>query len=191
MTNKETLIVFARPLVLGQVKKRLAKEVGEQKALSVYGKLMDLTMSATEEAHADTIVYFSSPPIYSHDYVNNIQRDGDLGFRMSFAIGNEINHSNGRVCLIGSDCPKISGNIIDEAMEVLTSIDLVVGPAVDGGYYLIGMNKQYSELFESISWGENTVLQATLEVAKKLNLSVHLLPELEDVDSEANLPDGW
>ena len=191
MTDKRTLIVFARPLHEGQVKKRLAKAIGEQKALLVYGKLMDLTMSAAVEADAETILYFSDPPRYNHDYVNNIQRDGNLGFRMSFAIGNEINHSNGRVCLIGSDCPEISGKIIDEAMNALSIVDLVIGPATDGGYYLIGMKKLHTGLFDLINWGEDTVLMETLAVAKKLKLTVQLISELKDLDDENDLPSGW
>jgi len=189
--GKSTLIVFARPLHEGRVKKRLAKAIGEQKALSVYGKLMDLTMSAAAKADIETIVYFSEPPHYNHNYINNIQRDGDLGYRMAFAIGNEINHSGGLVCLIGSDCPEISEKIIDEAMHVMTAVDLVIGPATDGGYYLIGMKKLHAALFEDVNWGEDTVLQETLDVAKKLNLTVQLLTELKDLDNVDDLPDGW
>ena len=191
MSINKTLIVFARPLELGNVKKRLARTIGKEKALAIYSRLMDLTIAAGKNADVDTIVYFSDPPKYTHNYINNIQRDGNLGKRMLFAIANEINNSGGFVCLIGSDCPDISSIIINDAMQALETNDVVLGPASDGGYYLIGLKNQYPALFENINWGSNSVLAETKTVIKRLGLSVHLLPELSDIDQVEDLPPGW
>ena len=191
MSVKSTLVVFARPLKEGTVKLRLAKQIGDQKALSIYSKLMDLTMSAAKTSGVDTIVYFSDVPKYEHGYVNNIQRGANLGNRMANALSNEINHSRGKVCLIGSDCPDISAEIINQAMEELDDVDVVIGPAKDGGYYLIGMKAPYPSLFEGIYWGENTVLEETLFICNELGLTSKLLPTLKDIDRVEDIPEGW
>jgi rSAM/selenodomain-associated transferase 1 len=191
MSDNKTIIVFARPLKLGAVKKRLAGALGDEKALQIYSRLMEITMKATRSSGVDTIVYFSAAPEYQHDYINNIQRGADLGEKMANALSNEINHSRGLVCLVGSDCPDISSAIINKAMDALTHYDVVLGPAADGGYYLIGMKTLYQPLFVNISWGEDTVLARTLSICEELGLTTNLLPTLKDVDLVEDLPDGW
>jgi len=84
--------------------------------------------------------------------------------------------------LIGADCPELRPEQIDEAEQLLTSHDLVLGPSVDGGYYLIGLKKVYPELFSEIKWGSSAVTSETVARADALKLKIGLLPELRDLD---------
>lgn len=111
------------------------------------------------------------------------QSEGDLGQRMFGAMENAFGEGSQSVIIIGSDCPDISVEILEKAFSHLQQHDLVIGPALDGGYYLIGMKRPVSYVFpEDMPWGTALVLRKTLQIAKKQNLSVFLLPELADVD---------
>jgi rSAM/selenodomain-associated transferase 1 len=89
-----------------------------------------------------------------------------------------------KVVLIGTDCPTLQSNHLNEAFEALTHSDLVVGPATDGGYYLIGMNRRADYLFEGITWSTSQVLSETLNVASQQGLTTTLLHELDDIDTQ-------
>ncbi len=111
------------------------------------------------------------------------QPEGNLGLRMYKALEDAFMEGSELAVIIGSDCPDISMELLENAFNHLQQHDLVIGTAVDGGYYLIGMKRPISEVFlESIPWGTSSVLKKTLQITKKLNLSVHLLPRLADVD---------
>ena len=115
------------------------------------------------------------------DIACSLQCEGDLGARMSNAFSNDLKKSS-KVVLIGSDCPLMKTSIIEAAFEALDQNDLVLGPAEDGGYYLIGM-KQEHELFLAMPWSSETVLEETLSRAQKLHLKVSQLEMLRDLDT--------
>jgi rSAM/selenodomain-associated transferase 1 len=119
------------------------------------------------------------------------QRGKDLGERMANALGNGLQEQKDTI-LMGSDCPEINEPILEEALTRLHDNDLVVGPAHDGGYYLIGVTKSLNpvacqELFKEMHWGSSTVFSDTLKRARNLNISVHILPTLHDIDTPEDL----
>jgi rSAM/selenodomain-associated transferase 1 len=116
------------------------------------------------------------------------QGSGDLGQRMYSAIRRAFAVGMARVVIIGTDCPDVNPFILTEAFDALKRQDLVLGPAEDGGYYLIGLNCLIPQLFNQIQWGTDRVLAKTKNIAKKLGLSVHYLPILADVDRPEDLP---
>ena len=92
------------------------------------------------------------------------------------------------VVMIGIDCPNLSAEVLAQAFEKINNCDLLLGPAVDGGYYLIGLKRAIGELFINIDWGTSKVLQQTVDIAQQLNLSVGYLATLADVDRPEDLP---
>ncbi len=185
--SKERLIIFLRNPELGEVKTRLAQTAGDEKALEVYQKLMSHTMEVVNDWSGRKVLYFTKAVLpsdkTSYKYSKKTQTAGDLGQKMKGAIETELK-SYDKVCVIGSDCPELSKGILEEAFQALDIMDVVVGPAKDGGYYLIGMKKVVPELFEDIEWGTSNVMNATLNQITRLGLSFHLLEELSDVDTE-------
>ncbi len=190
---KEVLIVFVKNPEKGKVKTRLAKDVGEKKALDVYFDLLRYTKSLI---YSELNVYVFHNPVLLHCFFwnnthNELQVEGDLGLKMSTAINSVLKDKNNRVCLIGSDCFEISQKHIKQAFKSLKNNDLVLGPARDGGYYLIGMNKMQSELFQNMPWSQTSLIKATLEKANNLNLKYELLEKLNDVDYVTDLPKDY
>lgn len=122
------------------------------------------------------------------DFVYKPQAEGDLGVRMARSLASALQGTE-RSVIIGTDCPGLNASILAAAFEQLQlSYDLVLGPAVDGGYYLLGLRYFIPELFIGINWGTSEVLQQTMAIAQQLNLSVNYLPELADVDRPEDLP---
>lgn len=188
MTNK--LIIFIKNPVLGNVKSRLAKDIGEKKALDVYRDLLAKTRKESEKLlNVKRLLYYS-------DFVNtkdewsdylfdkHLQRKGDLGNKMKSAFSE---NPGGKTIIIGSDCYDLQAEQIKRAFGQLDSKDLVIGPANDGGYYLLGMKSFYPQLFDAIDWSTEKVLTQTLDKIKSLNLSVGFLEELVDLDTLSDL----
>ena len=189
--NDSKLIIFARPPVLGTVKQRLASQVGPEKALQVYTRLLNHTLQVAEDCGVSFTLYSTNP---YHNFTPNykIQSGKNLGERMFNAIKSELDtETSTQVCLIGSDTVEINAEILKISFSNLLQNDLVIGPAKDGGYYLIGMKKAYPELFVNIDWSTPKVLEQTLTKANHLGLKSHLLQELSDVDTDEDLPIGW
>jgi rSAM/selenodomain-associated transferase 1 len=111
---------------------------------------------------------------------------GDLGARMAAALGARLAAGAERVIVIGTDCPEADEFVIEQAFSALDETDIVLGPAADGGYYLIGMRRLHDELFVGIPWSSDETLQRSLDHAVSSGLRVHLLPELADVDTAAD-----
>ncbi|MCA1990227.1 MAG: TIGR04282 family arsenosugar biosynthesis glycosyltransferase, partial [Desulfarculus sp.] len=116
------------------------------------------------------------------------QDSGDLGRRMDLALTRALAEGEERAVLIGSDCPGLTAEILEQAFAVLADHDLVLGPAQDGGYYLVGLRRPAPEIFRGIAWGSDRVLRQTLNRAGELGLRVALLPELADLDRPEDLP---
>lgn len=116
------------------------------------------------------------------------QCQGDLGARLTVALQRGFDGGLQRIIVIGSDCPDIDEVQIARALALLKTHDVVLGPAVDGGYYLIGLNRLYAPLFENIPWSTARVLERTRAIAHQSNLSVALLNPLSDIDRPEDLP---
>lgn len=184
---KNLLIVFVKPPIKGAVKTRLAKSIGKSAALAVYKKLLLHTKQNVLKCAADKCIAYDGK-IYSGDlWENNIfqkitQQGYNLGEKMYNAIKDRFGLAYERICLIGSDIYELNPDILNQAFKLLEDYDLVLGPASDGGYYLIGMNKPYELLFNNITWSTSDVLPKTIELAQKAGLTYALLPVLNDID---------
>ena len=191
MSGSRLLIVFVKNKVEGKVKTRLAETVGVEKALEIYQKLLDYTFSVAKPVESDKEIRYSrfipnESAVDADGYYKKLQEGSDLGERMSRTFRDAFEGNYKKAVLIGSDCAELSTDILEEAYHKLEEHDLVIGPARDGGYYLIGMKQYYPAIFENISWSTDKVLDQTLFAADKLNLNTALLPELNDVDYEAD-----
>jgi rSAM/selenodomain-associated transferase 1 len=184
--SKNHLCIFVKNPELGKVKTRLAKSINDKKALEVYKYLLQLTKKVVDQLNCDVTIWYANQPAKNDiwdDYRKSAQIEGDLGMRMHHAILESKKRSFENTCIIGSDCPGLTSEIINSAFDNLSASDVVIGPATDGGYYLIGMKKSHKTLFESINWSTSSVLSSTIEIANMLGLSYYLLPELSDIDT--------
>jgi rSAM/selenodomain-associated transferase 1 len=182
--SDSALIIFTKKPELGKVKTRLAKSVGDEAALSIYKKLLVFTKSKVDTLAADKIVYYSNS-IADNDlwsgYQKAVQGNGDLGQKMQKAFETELRKYK-KVCIIGTDCGDLTHSVLEKAFKLLDQHDFVLGPANDGGYYLLGMKEVYNELFNDIPWSTDQVLKLTQSKIKAIDATVHLLPQLVDVD---------
>jgi len=190
----EHLLIFARQPVLGQVKTRLAAAIGEAAALAVYRELLTITAAAVEAAGIPATVWLADVPGSATgelpEWPNTswqLQPAGDLGHRMASAFAAAFAGGASAVAIIGTDCPGLRATHLEQAFALLKDHDVVLGPATDGGYYLLAMNELQAPLFANKEWSTATVRAATLADAAQLGLSVALLPELADVDTVADL----
>jgi rSAM/selenodomain-associated transferase 2/rSAM/selenodomain-associated transferase 1 len=188
------LIVFTRFPFPGQTKTRLIPALGTEAAAGLQSKMTRLIVSRARRVASELEVHFTGadqdrmagwlgPGIIYRPQVN-----GDLGQRMAAAFETGMKHREGPILLIGTDAPELNEANLEKAFTALTNNDLVLGPARDGGYYLIGLNRPQPRLFEDINWGAEDVLARTISRADALGLSVALLKELVDLDRPDDLP---
>jgi len=190
---KSLLIIFYRNPEIGKVKTRLAATVGDERALQIFRKLSFHTKDVTEKLQADKIVFYSDAidlmDIWSNAaYLKTLQHGDDLGERMKNAFQNAFENGYASVCVIGTDCYELTSEIIDRAFEGLRSADTVIGPARDGGYYLLGMNRLHPEVFDGKAWSTETVFRETIRDFDDAGLTYVILPVLRDVDKAEDLP---
>ena len=185
------LVIFVKNPEHGKIKTRLAASIGDDKALNVYRQLLLHTKAVTENLPFDKIVFYSErivePDMWDENYYKQIQEGNNLGERMKNAFNFAFNNVHSKVVIIGTDCPGLNEQIITKAFKALDDTDVVIGPAFDGGYYLLGLNKLHSFLFEDIQWSTAQVLPATIEKCRHHQLSVSLLQQLHDIDEEKDL----
>jgi uncharacterized protein len=192
------LIIFTRYPTPGKVKTRLIPAIGAEGAALLHrrmtGQVIDRSrtlqsdLPVTIAVHFDGDNYQQMSDWLGMDLIYQPQGEGDVGVRMarSFATACQQNCS---AVLIGTDCPELTTEILAQAFELLQSgRDLVLGGAVDGGYYLIGMRDYHPELFVDIDWSTDRVLQQTIAIANHLNLAIGYLPTLTDIDRPEDLP---
>ena len=188
---KGRLLIFARAPRLGAVKTRLASEIGKEQALAAYVQLLqtlcdnlqslsNTTLLVTPDDGASELRLLIPP-----EWEIAAQGSGDLGARLERAFTNAFEGSD-RVLVIGSDCPYVRREDVEAGFEALGKHDLVLGPADDGGYWLVGLNQPRPRLFEGINWSTSTVLAETLKRAAQLGLKTNLLRQLCDVDTAAD-----
>ncbi len=192
MNTKDLVLIFTRNPELGKCKTRLATTIGDQAALDVYKILLTHTVSVTENLSCAKEVYYSAK-IKQDDvwnpkrYTKKLQSGTDLGERIknAFAEGFMLGYEN--IIIIGSDLYDLNQQDIELAFKHLKTHDCVIGPAEDGGYYLLGIKTLYPKLFENKSWGTATVLQDTLHDLKQQK--VKLLEQRNDIDQYEDIKD--
>jgi rSAM/selenodomain-associated transferase 1 len=186
------VIVFLRAPELGKVKTRLAATVGPAVALTIYERLLALTFAALRQVPEVTLRVTPDTAIPAVTRWRqpgwNLapQGEGDLGTRLARAVADSGVSAARPVVVIGCDCPQLAVTDLVEAAWELEEKDVVLGPATDGGYWLIGLRRPAPELFRGISWGTDRVLTESLAAAATAGFSVGRLRELRDVDTEAD-----
>jgi len=167
LNPKNLLLIFTRNPELGKVKTRLAKDLGDQTAFDIYKFLLDHTHAITKTLAVTKEVYYSEK-IRDNDiwdkalYNKKLQKGKDLGERMKNAFASGFKNGYSNIIIIGSDMYDMSSEDLMLAFQKLEETDYVIGPAEDGGYYLLGMRKLNSVIFEDKEWGTQTVLKDTL-----------------------------
>ncbi|MFN7792373.1 MAG: TIGR04282 family arsenosugar biosynthesis glycosyltransferase, partial [Cyclobacteriaceae bacterium] len=164
-----------------------------EKALAIYLKLSSHTRAITENLAIDKVVYYSNfvdtEDVWPNTtFQKKLQNGNDLGEKMNNAFVEGFQSGYERVCIIGTDCFELSRDIIKQAFDQLHTNDAVIGPAKDGGYYLLGMKKPIPVLFKNKAWSSDTVATDTIQNFKDLSLSYAQLAVLTDVDEEKDLP---
>jgi len=185
------LLIFIKNPVLGRVKTRLARTVGDAEALRIYHILLEKTRLAALGASTQRWLFYSDKAASGDGWDDAVfqkftQQGDDLGARMADAFQRAFAEGADRVLIIGSDCPELDSAILNDAFSLLDHHDFVLGPTPDGGYYLLGMRAFEPSVFADIAWSTETVRAATLEKIRTLGKSCALLPELSDVDTEAD-----
>lgn len=188
--QKNLLIIFTRNPEPGKVKKRLAVKIGEKAALDIYSFLLQHTCKVTKDLPCDKVVYYSDFIQKKDIWKNNIfrkkkQQGKDLGERMKNAFKEGFKEDYSHIVIIGSDLYDLQEEDLKSAFFGLSQHDYVIGPASDGGYYLLGMNSLNPDLFRNKKWGTDAVLQETLQEIKNEELT--LLDERNDIDTYEDL----
>jgi hypothetical protein len=188
------LIVFTRYPEPGNTKTRLISTLGPNGAAQFQKEMTEWTLSKAEEVKSASleIRYEGGNKELMEDWLGlefslKPQGPGNLGEKMGRTFEESFGEGAKRVLILGSDCPGIFPSIIQEAFTQLDDNDLVLGPASDGGYYLIGLKTAQPGLFKDIPWGTNMVLQKTSDIGKNLGLNVYLLRTLSDIDRPEDL----
>lgn len=182
------LIIFVKNPVKGKVKTRLAKSVGDTRALEIYLKLIEYTRDQVVGVSGEKEISYSQEIVRQDEWDEDIffksKQEGDtLGERMKNAFFKGlIDQDFMKVVLIGSDCAELTTNMIGKSFEALDKTDVVIGPAEDGGYYLIGMRRFIPQLFEDINWSTSEVFKHTVEKVQENDASFSTLEILSDVD---------
>ena len=192
MSSEKLILIFVRNVQIGKVKTRLAKTIGDDKALMIYIHLLNKTAEVAAEANAHKAVFYSEYIEEADEFMvpvfqKYLQNGDDLGYKMKNAFIKAFSRGYQKVVIIGSDCYDLSPKILNEAFELLNQHDVVLGPATDGGYYLLGMKEMHKSFFINKEWSTNNVLVDTLLDIKKENLTYAMLPALSDIDSEEDL----
>lgn len=190
MNSINALIIFAKNPVHGKVKTRLAKHIGNDRAMNLYLKLLYNTYLQTKDMNCDKYLFLSDKKnvdLFSKNFKQFVQNGNDIGERMKNAFEEVLKSGHNKIILIGTDIPELDEHLINEAFNNLSEKDFVLGPAADGGYYLIGMKKFSGYIFENIEWSTEKVLSKTIENIKERSESYSLLKELNDLDDIEDL----
>ncbi|MEQ9231624.1 MAG: TIGR04282 family arsenosugar biosynthesis glycosyltransferase [Cyclobacteriaceae bacterium] len=175
-------------LIPGMVKTRLAKDVGMFLALDIYQELVNHTAKVVRKVDADKMVFYSEyveveDAFEGEDFEYSVQTGNSLGERMQNAFQHAFDKGYSRVTIIGSDCYDLKAKHLEQAFDQLEINDIVVGPAKDGGYYLLGLNGPCPALFEGKEYSHDKVFEELMSEAKDLELECHVLDKLNDIDT--------
>lgn len=200
--KKTQIIVFAKAPVSGKVKTRLIGELGSSNAARLAELMLYSTLEKSLSANTDIVELCCAPDINHEDWVGfcindniiiSIQGDGDLGQRMARAANRAINNGYSAI-LIGTDCPSLTANMLNEIIADLAKNDCVIIPAYDGGYVLLALNTFNIAIFKEIKWSTNEVCQKTIDIIQSLGLKLLIKPPMRDIDNKEDLqfiPDEW
>ncbi len=186
------VLLFAKAPRLGRVKTRLAADLGDEAALRLYREIGARVAAGVGERYALTV--WHDPPeardemrawLGEHPYLP--QQGRDLGERLSHAFAWHFAKGDGPVIVIGADAPDVSGATVAEAERHLGASDVVIGPSVDGGYYLVGLRAPSPTVFEGIPWSTDRVFSVTVARCRACHLRVQVLAVLRDLDTAADL----
>lgn len=201
VSSRNLVILFTRYPRPGKCKTRLHPELGQHGAAQLHRQLVSRSMktlatfSVRHPGAAYHIYYDGASAAEMKQWLGehrfHRQQGEDLGIRMAEALIAELKDCNSCL-LMGSDCPAISPELLEEGFRALQTHDLILGPSHDGGYYLIGVNKASNaalirQLFQGIPWGSDKVLQATIQRAHELHIQFFLLQTLHDIDTPDDL----
>ncbi len=187
--SKNKIIVFVKNAISGKVKTRLAKTIGKDEALRVYLRLLAITKEEVSKVRAEKEVWYawevSENDIWDENYFKKkVQIEGDLGEKMKDAFKKSFDSGGEKIVLIGSDCPTLTNEVLEQAFNELNTSDVVFGPSEDGGYYLIGMSSYNPEVLEGIDWSTEKVMEQTEAKAKLNGIKLTKLKYLNDIDTE-------
>jgi uncharacterized protein len=191
-TNQTAIIIFVRNPVLGKVKTRLARDIGDHKALNIYKQLLLKTLNAVKPFECKKFVFYSETIIRDDlweldGFVKKVQSGESLGEKMKNSFSEIFLAGFKKTIIIGSDCPDLETTDLNQALLMLDSHDVALGPAMDGGYYLLGMKKMYAGLFDNKPWGTDMVLPETLHDIEASGLSFFKGRILNDIDTIEDL----
>ena len=193
----DALVVLTRYPVPGRTKTRLIPALGPQGAADLHAELVEHTLCWVDRLRRDMrvrveIAFAGGSQRVMAQWLGpqvayRAQGAGDLGVRIREAFDGAFRAGMERVVVVGTDCPGLTDDIVHHAFEHLADHDVALGPATDGGYYLIGLSKPAPALFTGLAWGSEDVLARTLEIAEQRGLSVARLEPLDDVDRPEDL----
>jgi len=183
--NRYLLLIFARNPILGKVKTRLAKSIGDENALEIYQQLLKHTVSVTKNLPVDKRVCYSESLVENDIWPDTVfqkqlQKGDDLGLRMQHAFHTAFEEGYQKVVIIGTDLLELQQAHLEKAFQKLDTCDFVFGPADDGGYYLMGMCALKPPLFVHKKWGTNSVLEDSMK--DLFGEKICLLETLNDID---------
>ena len=187
---QNAIIIFIRNPELGKVKTRLAATIGNEKTLEIYKQLLQHTYEVVDEIYADKFVFYTDAVNENdiwNDYYKLVQADGALGQRMQHAFEFVFKLGYNNVCIIGSDCYDLNIDILRQAFTALKTNDVAIGPANDGGYYLLGLKEMKPALFLNKNWSTETVFTDTVLDCQNDKISYTTLPVLIDIDELSDL----
>ena len=195
------LLYFVKYPEPGMVKTRLAKVVGDHHAAQVYRELTETNLGILNSLPSGFVkVIIAFDPFKNEEAIRSwlpgpyeyvAQKGSELGARLQNAFQFAFEKGFKKVMALGSDTLGLKPEVLHKAFDALNDYDIVLGPAKDGGYYLIGLSQTQPFVFQGIPWSTAAVFEATLAKVKGQRLSYFLLPELEDLDEEHNLPGGY
>lgn len=185
-SSGSALLIFIKNPEKGKVKTRLARSAGQDKALAIYRALLDHTRRVARSVDVERQLFYSKyidpADNWSEEKFRKfVQQGEDLGERMLNAFRSAL-QTHERAVIIGSDCASLRPAIVEEAFRALDNHDFVIGPATDGGYYLLGMREVTPSLFENIAWSTDQVFSTTMARIRQLGKACYRLPELSDID---------
>jgi rSAM/selenodomain-associated transferase 1 len=194
MDFKNVLLIFVKYPLPGIVKRRLAKTIGRDAAACLYRMFVEVILKRTECGDFSRIVFFT-PAARKQETARWLgeeidilpQSRGDLGARLSMAFKQVFGLGGERVVVIGTDSPLIDKRIVSEAFKKLKHNDCVIGPSLDGGYYLLGLSHFYREIFQGINWGSRDVFNQTKAAVDRLKIKVSVLNKCFDIDDMDDL----
>jgi uncharacterized protein len=187
MNKKQCLIIFVRYPELGQVKTRIGNQIGNGKTLAIYNELLSHTFGIVAHLQCKKYIFAIGPPDIplNLDFEHQVmqQKGNDIGERMQNSFNQMFREGFSKIVLIGSDIYELTTAIITDAFHKLDEVECTIGPANDGGYYLLGLAREIPSIFDDIMWSSEHTLDQTIRQINLKGLTYQLLPKLNDVDT--------